>query len=186
MYDTVTSSGPTSLSVFHEYPRYPGYSFSLGFSFYVDVWCKHISLFQIHANNKRISLWIHNTNIDRLHMEPRFVKGKAKIRNLARNLPKIKTQQKRVPEFSWSSLNSDLEAGRRCSRLTKRLPVSSPTISSLLDGSFSVIILWAHQVMVNKQGTSYPFCFLSSSHLFSPFCCHTACRPSFRLTLVTA
>ena len=184
MYLRVTGAAPTSLSVFHEYPRHPGYSFSLGFSFFVDVWRKHTSLFQIRANDKRISLWIHNTNIDRL--EHRFVKGKAKKRNLAINLSKIKTQQKWVPEFPCSAPNSHLEAGRRCSRLTKRLPVSSPTISSLLDGGFSVIILWARQVMVNKQGTSYPFCFLSISHLFSPFCFHTACRPSFPLTLARA
>jgi len=120
MYLRVTGSAPTSLSVFHEYPRHPGYSFSLGFSFYVDVWCKHTSLFQIRAHNKRISLWIHNTNIDGL--EPRFVKGKAKKRNLARNLSKIKTQQKWVPEFPCSALNSDLEAGKRCSRLTCFFP----------------------------------------------------------------
>ena len=33
MYLRVTGSGPTSLSVFHEYPRHPAYSFSLGFLF---------------------------------------------------------------------------------------------------------------------------------------------------------
>ena len=35
LYLRVTGAAPTSLSVFHEYPRHPGYSFSLGFSFFV-------------------------------------------------------------------------------------------------------------------------------------------------------